>query len=960
MAGKDLASKLKDMGFTQVKSHMTALDDFEVLEVQAKLEAYGVIGESKKDDTGEDLGGGLIVRRKKKVKAVEAAPSEAAGSAPEPAPEPKIETPVPAPKPAEKASVPAPQPDAAVETPAPAPKPEAAAPIEVESTPAVVEVAPAAVDVAPVEAAKVPEPIQEIAPVAKAPAKESAAPESAAPENAAPEKPANEAEAAKTSQETPAATPGASAPAAATPGPSGEVAPKRNYPEIQAPRASTGLGPKRAGKVVGFIDLASIPTHKPKRPDSRRLRGANENFKPNVQPTFGRVAGVPSHTGDAGNRDDLTAAQLRERESGRFLRRRGGFQGRGRGAGRGRGGQRMGKEFGGSPMAGKSVNIEEPIMMKGLAESMSIKATELLKVAFKLLGFGSVNINSLIDEETATILAEEFEVDLVVSQAIAAEAALLTELSNAREAIDDEHLISRAPTVAFLGHVDHGKTTLIDCIRESRIANTEAGGITQHIGAYMVSTKSGHSVTIVDTPGHAAFTAMRARGASAVDVVVLVVAGDDGVMPQTREALDHARAAGTPIVVAITKCDRPESNPERVRNELSSFDLIPEDWGGTTAMLQVSGLTGEGVEELLERVFLESEVLELRAHEKGPAAGVVLEAEIQQGKGKVAHLIVQDGILRCGDVILAGEGYGRVRSIHNDRNKSIKEAGPSMPIEVTGLSELPSVGDRFHVVDSLSRAQEVATERATKRRQMNQVQRQSVNADNLFATVKASNKTSINLLVKTDVQGSSEVIRQQLASMLHDEIEVKVLSASVGSVVDSDVDLASTSDATILAFHVSTATKVRKEADRKGVNILNFRVLYELLDYVKGLMEGKLAPDITEVITGHVEIKRIFKSSRTGNIAGCMVLDGTISRNSKLRLTRDGSVVFTGTMGSLRRESDDAKEVREGFECGLTVKNYDNIEVGDIIETFDHAETARKLELKEPDALDAMSVAGDK
>ena len=927
MTGKDLAAKLKDMGFTQVKSHMTALDDFEVLEVQAKLEAYGVISEVKKPDEGEDLGGGLIVRRKKKRKKSDE-PVEAPAAA-VPADEEPQEAPV----------------AAAVEEPVVEETPAPEAPEVVEAK----VPAPEPVAVAPEEPAEVPEPVVEVTPEAPA----EVVPEAVA--EAAPQAEATPDEVAQVEEE-----PAQEVEAAADPTPS-EAEPE-NAPESaeadQAPAAkaetptkgdAAEAGPKPAGKVVGFIDLSSIPTHQPKRPDSRRLRGANENFKPNVQPTFGRDKSGAFQRSDGGNRDDLTAAQLRDRESSRFLRRRGGFQGRGRGAGRSRGGSRLGKEFGGSPMAGKTVGIEEPITVKALADTMSIKATELLKVAFKLLGFGSVNITSLIDEETATLLAEEFEVELTVSQAIAAEDALLSELTDARDAIADEHLITRAPAVAFLGHVDHGKTTLIDSIRKSRIANAEAGGITQHIGAYKVSTSKGHEVTIVDTPGHAAFTAMRSRGASAVDVVVLVVAGDDGVMPQTREALDHARAAGTPIVVAITKSDRPESNPEKVRNELSSFDLIPEDWGGSTAMLEVSGITGDGVEELLERVFLESEVLELKAHAKGPASGVVLEAEIQQGKGKVAHLLVQDGSLKRGDIILAGEGYGRVRSIHNDRNKVIKEAGPSMPVEVTGLNELPTVGDQFHVVDSLARAAEVATERTTKKRQMNQVQRSSVNADNLFAAVAESKKTSINLVIKTDVQGSAEVIRQQLASMLHDEIEIKVLSSSVGSVVDSDVDLASTSDATILAFQVATATKVRKEADRKGVEILNFRVLYELLDYVKGVMEGKLTPDITETVTGHVEIKRIFKSSRTGNIAGCMVLDGVISRNSKLRLTRDGSVVFEGVMGSLRRESDEAKEVREGFECGLTIKNYDNIEVGDVIETFKHIETARKLELKEPE-----------
>ena len=895
MVGKDLAAKLKDMGFTQVKSHMTALDDFEVLEVQAKLEAYGIISPTaKKEESGEDLGGGLIVRRKKKGPTKEAAPKA-------PAPEPEdSEEPEPV---AEAAPVveaapvaePTPEPEAPVEVEAEEPAPVAKKPSVVE--PAAVEPeAPVAADPTPAE------PVAEV----EAPVAEVAEPQADAPNDEV--KPAAKAKTAKK---------------------------KAGEEDSKEPK----------GKVVGFIDLSTIKTHTPKRPESRRLRGQNEDFVPNVQPTFGKKGrGAPRAEG--GERDGLTAQQLRDRESSRFLRRRGPTTQRGGAGGGGRrGGSSRRIDHSGSPFAGKTVDIEEPISVRKLAEVMSVKGAELLRVAFKLLGFGQVNITSLIDADTAELLANEFEVELNITQEVAAEEALIQRLTDERDAVEERHLIARSPAVAFLGHVDHGKTTLIDTIRKSRIASGESGGITQHLGAYRVTTKLGHELCVIDTPGHAAFTAMRSRGASAVDVVVLVVAADDGVMPQTREAVDHAKAAGAPIIVAINKCDRPEANPEKVRNELSSFGLIPEEWGGSTAMLEVSALTGDGVEELLERVFLESEVLELRATDEGPASGIVLEAEIQQGKGKVAHLLVQDGMLKRGDVILAGQGYGRVRSIHNDFGKVILEAGPAMPVEVTGLNELPFIGDKFYVVDTLDQAQEVATERARKSRQMNQVERASVNKENLFEAVALAGKTMIPLIIKTDVQGSAEVIRQQIETMQHDEVEPKVLMSSVGQVVDSDVDLAATSEARILAFHVSAATKVRQSADRQGVEILSFNVIYEILDYVKNLMEGELAPEVSEQITGHAEIKRIFKSSRAGAIAGCMVLDGTLTRDSTCRLLRDGQVIFTGQLGSLRREADDAKEVREGFECGLTVKNYNNIEVGDIVETFKQIKSARTLEL---------------
>jgi translation initiation factor IF-2 len=428
-----------------------------------------------------------------------------------------------------------------------------------------------------------------------------------------------------------------------------------------------------------------------------------------------------------------------------------------------------------------------------------------------------------------------------------------------------------------------------------------------------------------------------------VDIVVLVVACDDGVKPQTEEALAHAKAAGVPIVVAINKVDKPDANPERVRNELAALELTPEEWGGPTAMLPVSALEGTGVEELLERVFLESEVLELSSHADGPASGLILEAEIQQGKGKVAHLLIKDGSLKRGDVILAGKGYGKVRSIHNDRGKVIKEAGPSMPVEITGLNELPTIGDTFYVVESLDRAREVANDRAHADRQQELLERSpTIHKDILFAVAEAD-KSAINLIVKADMQGSVEVIKQQIRDLVHEEMHVKVLHAGVGAVLESDVTLAISSDARILAFHTSAASGVRKLAEREGVQIKPYTVIYELLDDIKKLMEGELAPEIKEEVTGHAEIRRVFKSSKLGNIAGCMVIDGKILRSSKVRVMRDGELLFTGSIGTLRREAEDTKQVREGFECGIVIKDFNEIKNGDVFEAYRTYEVKRTL-----------------
>jgi len=699
----------------------------------------------------------------------------------------------------------------------------------------------------------------------------------------------------------------------------------------------------RKGTVIGFVDLSKIKTNAPKKTESRRLR-SKDDVAPDVKPTLGHDKKRALVRGDRGPRGQLTAGELREREAGRFLRRTGpgvrpGFGGPG--APLPRGPRR--DEGPASPYSGDEVKIDAPVTIKKLADKLSVKSGDLLKVAGRQLGFGAVNINSLLDPDTAQLLAGEFGVELVIVVEVAAEQELISGLKQKRTDVVSGELMQRPPTVAFLGHVDHGKTTLIDSIRNSRVAEGEAGGITQHIGAYQVKTKKGHTLTIVDTPGHAAFTAMRARGAKAVDLVVLVVAADDGPMPSTEEALAHARAAKVPVVVALTKIDKAEANPQKSMEGLSRLGLIPEEWGGETAMIKVSSVKGIGVEELLERVFLESEVLELKCHPKGPAQGVVLEAEISEGKGIVAHLLVQDGTLKRGDIILAGEGYGKVRSMHDDRGKTVLEAPPALPVEVSGLSALPGVGETFYVVGDLAQAKEVAEERQRKNRALSLTERRTVTAESLMRAVADQKRLAINLVVRADVQGSVEVLKSTLNELKHEEVEVKVLFAGVGTVTENDVNLAGTSSAMIIAFHVGVNDKARAAAERLSVDIKYYEVIYELLDHLRGLMEGTLAPEMAEEITGHVEVRALFKSSKIGTIAGCHVTDGSVSRDSKVRLMRDGAVIHTGVILGLRREKDDAKEVRAGFDCGITLKDYQDLREQDVLEAYKVIKVKRTL-----------------
>jgi translation initiation factor IF-2 len=980
MSGKDMAAKLRDLGFTKARSHMSALDEFEQLRAEGILQAYGIVPDQATVAPEDPVpGGGLVLRKKKKKKAIdpvgtgtteaeeplvrteiipelvehdpeprfapavaEAAPVETVPEPVEPAvvAEPVVAEPVAA---AEAVVAPEPQievPDAATPEISATSAPTTAPPAPVaESTPQV-EPTPAPKVTEPTStgdvAAKAPEPTTEApAPVAASTTETAPAPADTPPSAATPSEPAV--------VET-AASGAAPAPSAIVPTPTAAAA-QASAPKPAA-AAAAAAGPPKAkprGNVVGFIDPSKFQASQPVRRKtmSRRLQ-SRDDATPDVRPTYTHGRG-PVPGGGGGPRGNLTAAQLRERESGRFLRRnRGGNSGGGRG-GRGRG--RGMVSVLDSPMAGQTVTIQAPTTLSKLAEAMKLKANVVLKTALQE-GIGMLNINAALDEDTASLLADAFDVELNITREVAAEEALLTDLRATRAAVDDVHLAVRPPTVAFLGHVDHGKTTLIDCIRASRVADNESGGITQHIGAYQVSTKLGHKLTIVDTPGHAAFTAMRARGARAVDIVVLVVAGDDGVKPSTEEAYNHAKAAGAPIIVAITKKDRPQYDSQKTQTQLATMGLNPEEWGGETAMIQVSALENDGVEELLERVFLEGELLDLKAHPDGAASGTVIEAEKQQGKGIVAHLLVRDGTLRAGDVILAGEGYGKVRSMHNDLGEILQEAGPSMPVEVAGLDALPGVGMPFHVVEKLAKAKEVATERERSNRAITLAESRGPNAamDAILGKSPKVEVKSVNLIIRADVQGSVEVLKHALSELQHDEVGVKIVHIGVGPITESDVDLATTSDALLVAFHVGVGSKARTSAEQQGLRIVRFEVIYELLDQVHDLMEGTLSPEFNEKIIGHVEIRRLFKSSRIGLIAGCYVIDGSITRDAKIRLLRDDAVVYTGKLGSLKREAEDARVVREGFECGIVLHNYGDIREGDIIEGYRMVEVKRTLE----------------
>ena len=584
-----------------------------------------------------------------------------------------------------------------------------------------------------------------------------------------------------------------------------------------------------------------------------------------------------------------------------------------------------------------SCQIQLPITVKDLSAAMGVKSSMIIEQLLKNHGM-LPSINTTLDGDTVELIGLEFECEITVTEAANLEKQFVEKEVESYESEEDAYL-PRAPIVTFLGHVDHGKTSLLDHIRKTRVADREHGGITQHIGAYRVNTPTG-DVVFLDTPGHQAFTAMRARGANVTDVVVLVVAADDGVQPQTEEAVQHAQAAETPIVVAINKIDKPEANVMQVKQQLSGLGLQPEDWGGETVCVELSAQTGQGVDELLEYLGLVSEMLDLKADPVRPAAGTVIEALQKKGEGNVARVVITDGTMRRGDSFLCGHVFGKVKAIRLPDGKVVKEAGPAWPVEIPGLSELPAAGDKIFVVKDVNKARQLAEERQRNMRDERLASKQASGLENLL---KQASTGQLNLVVKADTAGSLEVLRTEIMNLKHEEIEPKLILTGVGGITEADVGLADASNAVVMGFHVTDNPGARKLADEKGIEIRHYTVIYKLLDELKDALEGELAPEERETITGHLEVLKTFKVSKVGTIAGCIVQDGVIRSSSMIRLTRDGILIHEGKLASLRHVKDDVRVMKESQECGVRLDGYDDVKVGDIFEPYEIEKVKRKL-----------------
>jgi translation initiation factor IF-2 len=578
----------------------------------------------------------------------------------------------------------------------------------------------------------------------------------------------------------------------------------------------------------------------------------------------------------------------------------------------------------------RRVEMDEVITVSQLAHGMAVKSGQVIKA---LMGMGQMaTANQPLDFETASLVAEEFEFE-VINASFQEDAHMIEVVQT------DEDLEERPPVVTIMGHVDHGKTTLLDTIRKANVAAGEAGGITQHVSAYQVE-RNGQMVSFIDTPGHAAFTAMRARGAEVTDIVVLVVAADDGVMPQTVEVINHAKAADVEIIVALNKCDRPESNPAKVKQQLLEYELVPEEYGGETLMVEVSALKGDGIDDLLDAILLVSEMAEYQANPTRHAEGTVIEARLERGRGPVATVLVQDGTLKRGDRIVVGEVWGRIRGMTDANGKKLKEAGPSTPVEIMGLNEVPSAGDNMVVVKDDKAAKTLAEHRAEQTRQKAFASRQKVTLEDLMARGAAGEILSLNLIIKADVNGSLEALQGSFAKVDVEGTDVKVLHAAVGAVSESDVTLAHTNNAVIIGFNVRPDAKARRAADEYGVQVRTYKVIYEAIEDVEKAMKGLLGPTIEEVVQGTAEIRQTFGVPKVGTVAGCMVTEGSIARSHQIRLLRDGTIVWEGRLGSLRRFKDDVREVQNGYECGMNLDGFNDIKVGDILEAYTKEEVA--------------------
>ena len=804
-----------------------------------------------------------------------------------------------------------------------------------------------------------------------------------AAEKAAAEEAARAAEQARAAQ---AAEQGAAAPADAAPAPAAPVAEAAPAPApeaapvpVAAPAAAPAPDAPKAGlRVVKAADADALARQAQVDADARRRKAETEaaairemmsrprsvlTAKKPEEPKPAEAAGIkgtihkpaakPGAPGAAApsaakpgekkqvKSEKLSSSWADDAAKKRALKTRGDAGGARAGWKAPRGGRRGDREEGSSSFVApveqqvQEVHVPETISVADLAHKMSVKASEVIKQLMKLGQM--VTINQQLDQETAMIVVEEMG-----HKALAAKLDDPEAFTEEEQAAQTAEQLPRAPVVTVMGHVDHGKTSLLDYIRRARVAAGEAGGITQHIGAYHVETPRG-MITFLDTPGHAAFTAMRARGAKATDLVILVVAADDGVMPQTKEAIHHAKAANVPIVVAMNKIDKPEANVERLKSELVAEQVVPEDFGGDSPFVPVSAKTGQGIDDLLEQVLLQAEVLELQAPTEAAAKGLVIEAKLDKGRGPVATVLVQSGTLKRGDVVLAGSSYGRVRAMLDEDGKPTQEAGPSIPVEIQGLTEVPSAGDEFMVLADERRAREIATFRQGKYREVTLNKRQAAKLENMFDQMGEGQAQTLALIVKADVQGSQEALAQSLVKLSTAEVKVQIVHAAVGGVSESDVNLAIASKAVIIGFNTRADAGARKLAEGNGVDLRYYNIIYDAVDEVKAAMEGMLAPEQKEEVMGMAEIRTVFVASKIGTVAGCMVTAGQVIRNARFRLLRDNVVIYTGELESLKRMKDDVREVKEGFECGIKLKNYNDIKEGDQLEFFEVKEVARTL-----------------
>jgi translation initiation factor IF-2 len=765
--------------------------------------------------------------------------------------------------------------------------------------------------------------------------------------------------AAKAAAQAPA--PAAAAPAPATPAPPAE-APK---PGLRVVKAGTDEAAEKQrladlqkrrnaaeAEAAAIRAMMSAPKKvlTAKKPEEAKPAAAKEAITGTIHKPKGAPGAAPAAPGAAkpGDKKSVKSEKLSSSWADDAAKKRAALKGRSDGGGAGRAGWRAprggrrGDRGDDSPSYNapsepvvQEVHVPETISVADLAHKMSVKASEVIKHLMKLGQM--VTINQQLDQETAMIVVEEM-----------GHKALAAKLDDPEAFLEEEHSateaekLPRAPVVTIMGHVDHGKTSLLDYIRRTRVAAGEAGGITQHIGAYHVETPRG-TITFLDTPGHAAFTAMRARGANATDIVILVVAADDGVMPQTKEAIHHAKSAKVPIVVAMNKIDKPEANLERLKSELVAEEVVPEDFGGESPFVGVSAKTGQGVDDLLEQVLLQAEVLELTAPVNASAKGLVIEAKLDKGRGPVATVLVQSGTLKRGDVVLAGSSFGRVRAMLDEDGKTIQEAGPSIPVEIQGLTEVPQAGDEFMVLTDERRAREIATFRQGKYREVTLNKRQAAKLENMFENMGEGQAQTLALIIKADVQGSQEALAQSLVKLSTAEVKVQIVHAAVGGISESDVNLAIASKAVIIGFNVRADAGARKLAEGNDVDLRYYNIIYDAVDEVKAAMSGMLAPEQKEEIIGSAEIRTVFVASKIGTVAGCMVTGGVVRRNARFRLLRENVVVYTGEIESVKRMKDDVREVNEGFECGIKLKNYNDIREGDQLEIFEVKEVARTL-----------------